>query len=139
MIKKEKISDQDNIDWKDFIDSSVPISNKDLQKNISTETTNFKFDFHGFTLDQANKKIKTIINKCYDEGISEILIITGKGKHSKNIDDNVYQSKEYNKLKYTIPEFIKNDDNLISKIINIKEAKPNQGGDGAIVIKLKKL
>ena len=139
MIKKVKISNQDKKDWKEFVNSKTTISDKDLPKNNFTETKNYKFDFHGFTIDQANKKIQEIIKNCYDSGVSEVLIITGKGMHSQNIDDNVYQSKEYNKLRHTIPEFINTNDDLSSKITNIKEANQNDGGKGAIIIKLKKL
>ena len=88
-------------------------------------------------MDKANTTIHQIISRCYENGVNEILIITGKGIHSKN-DSDVYNSTTFNKLKSTIPLFIKNKPDLSSKIKNIKTAPIDQGGDGALIIKLKR-
>ena len=93
---------------------------------------------HGFTLDQANKKVKEIILSCINKKYKEILFITGKGKHSSN-DKDIYTSKDLGKLKYSVPEFIKSDQELNSSILSIQEAKIEDGGEGAIVIKLRNL
>ena len=93
---------------------------------------------HGCTIEQANKKVNLIINKCYEEKFSEILLITGKGKHSKK-EDSVYFSEEFSKLKNTIPEFIKNNSDLNLKIHEIKQADQDSGGSGALLIKLRKI
>ena len=137
MIKKEKISDQDNIDWKNFVDSSVPIPNKDLQKNTSTANTNFKFDFHGFTLDQANKKIKEFIFDAYNKEIKKLIVVTGKGLHSQN-DKDPYISKDFGILKYSVPDFIKSNSSLMAKIKSITDAEIIDGGSGAFYVFLKK-
>ncbi len=137
MIKKD-LSKQDKEDWQDFIDNHSPIPNKDgLRDQKNNAVRKFKFDFHGYTIAGANKKINEIINSCYEKGVSEILIITGKGIHSKS-KTNVYASKELSTLKNTIPDFLKTNPDLNSKIDKIKQADKDLGGSGAILIKLKK-
>ena len=93
---------------------------------------------HGFTLDDANKKVRQIIFSCIQRGFKEILLITGKGIHSTNEKD-VYVSKDLSKLKYSVPEFIKSDQELIQCISSISEAEIKDGGKGAILIKLRGL
>ncbi len=138
MIKKD-LSKQDKKDWKEFLDNLSGVPNKDSSGEQETgEIKRFKFDFHGHSIEDANKKIYEIINNCYEKGISEILIITGKGIHSKS-EKNVYVSEEFSKLRNTIPEFIKNNPELKSKIYQIKEADQTLGGAGALLIKLKKV
>ncbi len=139
MSKKDKLSEQDKKDWKDFLDNPSNFFKKEnLEKKHSKKPKKFKFDLHGFSIENANKKVNEIINQCCQEGFSEILFITGKGLHS-NIEDSVYVSKEYNQLKNTIPDFIKNSPNLNSKIIKITKANEKFGGGGALIVKLKKL
>ena len=79
-----------------------------------------------------------MIIKSYENGISKLIIVTGKGLHSKNEIDP-YVSKELGILKYSVPEFIKNNKNLMKKINEIKEANIKDGGGGAFYIFLKKL
>tara|TARA_B100001123_G_C15304228_1_gene1022074 strand:- start:1228 stop:1656 length:429 start_codon:yes stop_codon:yes gene_type:complete len=138
LSKKDKLSGQDKKDWKKFLDNPSSIFDKEIENPKQKKWKQFKFDFHGYTINDANAKVYEIITKCYQEGFSEILFITGKGNHSK-IDDNVYLSKGYNKLKNTIPDFINNNEDLTSKILKIQEADRNVGGEGALIIKLKKL
>ncbi len=139
MSKKDKLSEQDKKDWKDFLDNPSSFFGKDnLEKEHFKRPKGFKFDLHGFSIENANKKVSEIINQCCQEGFSEILFITGKGLHS-NIEDSVYVSKEYNQLKNTIPDFIKNSPDLNSKIIKITKANEKLGGGGALIVKLKKL
>ena len=139
MSKKDKLSEQDKKDWKDFLDNPLSFFEKEnLEKEHSKRPKRFKFDLHGFSIENANKKVNEIINQCCQEGFSEILFITGKGLHS-NIEDSVYVSKEYNQLKNTIPDFIKNSPDLNSKIIKITKANEKFGDGGALIVKLKKL
>ena len=139
LSKKDKLSEQDKKDWKDFLDNPSDFFRKEnLEKERSKKPKRFKFDLHGFSIENANKKVNEIINKSCQEGFSEILFITGKGLHS-NIEDSVYVSKEYNQLKNTIPDFIKNSPDLNSKIIKITKANEKLGGGGALIVKLKKL
>ncbi len=139
MSKKDKLSEQDKKDWKNFLENPPSFSKKEnLEKGHLKRPKRFKFDLHGFSIENANKKVNEIINQCCQEGFSEILFITGKGIHS-NIEDSVYVSKEYNQLKNTIPDFIKNNSDLNSKIIKIAKANEKLGGGGALIVKLKKL
>ena len=95
------------------------------------------FDLHGLTLSDANKKIYELINSSYNQGINKLIIVTGKGIHSKNEKDP-YVSKDYGILKHSVPEYIKNNSELMSMIIEIKDAKIEDGGGGAFYIFLKK-
>ena len=137
LIKNLEEKDTDLKDWEKFLEEPGNIHNKDNDEIIdSNSNKKFKFDFHGYTIEKANLTIEKIISKCYENGVNEILVITGKGIHSK--DNDVYNSTEYNKLKSTIPLFIKNEPSLSSKIKNIKTAPSDKGGEGALIIKLKK-
>ena len=132
-----KISDKDKKDWQDFISSKDKVSNKDLQKKkINFEKTR-TIDLHGFTLEEANKKIQNFILKAFDEKVSKLIIVTGKGIHS-DVQKNPYVSKDLSILKYSVPEFISNNNLLMSKIREITDAKIEDGGSGAFYIYLKK-
>ena len=138
MIKKKDLSQEDKKTWEDYIKDPSGIYDKDnkIQKNIRKER--FKFDLHGFTLEQANTKVREVLIYCVEKKYKELLLITGKGIHSTNEEDT-YVSKNFGKLKYSVPDFIKSDTELNSLIISIKEAAIKDGGEGAILIKLKKL
>jgi len=133
-----KISDKDKKDWKSFISSKDKIPNKDLKitkDNIKKKTIK-KIDLHGFSLENANKVIEEFITQSFEEGVNKIIVITGKGLRSKN-DENPYISKNLSILKYSVPEFIKSNLNLVRLIKNIKEADIEDGGEGAFYIYLK--
>ena len=138
MIKKD-LSNKDKEDWEKFLEETSQIPDKDSNKYTKNhKIEKFKFDFHGYSIESANIKVAEIINKCFENGFSELLFITGKGIHSKS-GENVYISEEFSKLKNTIPEFIKNNPDLSSKVEKIIEADLKSGGSGALIIKLKKL
>ena len=133
-----KISDKDKKDWKDFLSGNEKLSDKELElekKKIKKSTT---FDLHGYSLDEANKKIKDLIYDSYNKNINKLIIITGKGLHSQN-DKNPYVSKDLGILKYSVPEFIKNNVELMSMISSIQEASDEDGGTGSFYIYLKKV
>ena len=138
MIKKKDLSQEDKKIWEDYIKDPSGIYDKDNknQKNIRKER--FKFDLHGFTLEEANSKVREVITYCVEKQYKELLLITGKGIHSTNEGDT-YVSKNFGKLKYSVPDFIRSDTELNSLIISINEAAIKDGGEGAILIKLKKL
>ena len=132
-----KISDKDKKDWENFLSDKSSIPNKDLdieKKNIIETKT---YDFHGFSLDEANEAIEKIINESYQNGIRKLIIITGKGIHSENENDP-YRSKDLGILKYSLPEYIKNNQELTKFINEMKEASIEDGGSGAFYIFLKK-
>jgi len=133
----KKISDKDKKDWENFLKSKERIPNKDFvnKKNIRHERIK-KIDLHGYTIEEANKAVEQFIQKCFDESVTKIVVITGKGLRSKNIE-NPYLSKELSILKYSVPEFIESNTSLLKKIIEIVDAKIEDGGSGAFYIYLK--
>ncbi len=139
MNKKNNLSQGDKTAWEDYIKNPNDIYDKDRPKNKNIDRkARFKFDLHGFNLDEANKKVKEIIFFCSANKFKEILFITGKGNHSTNEKDT-YVSKDLGKLKYSVPEFIQSDKELYNLIISLNKADIKDGGDGALLIKLKNL
>ena len=139
MTKHKDLSPEDKKNWEDYIKNPSDVFDKDKTNSVNTKSKiRFRFDLHGFTLDQANKKVKEIILSCVEKKYKEILFITGKGKHSTN-DKDIYTSKDLGRLKYSVPEFIHSDQELSSLIVSIQDAKIKDGGEGAIIIKLKNL
>ena len=136
MIKN--ISDKDKKDWNEFLNKKEKLIDKDTVfiKNKVSKTK--IIDLHGYTLEEANKKVESIIEKSFKENSSKIKIITGKGLHSQN-EKNPYVSKDLSILKYSVPEFIRNNTGLMKKIIEIKDAEVEDGGSGAFYVILKKI
>ena len=133
----DKISDKDKIDWKNFLSSKDKLPNKDLKIKSKKNLKPRSIDLHGYSLDEANRLIEKFINKSYEENVSKLIVVTGKGLHSDN-DKNPYVSKDLSILKYSVPEFIEGNKNLMSKINEIKDADINDGGNGAFYIYLKR-
>ena len=132
-----RISDKDKKDWESFIKSSEKLPNKDL-KNSKKKTFKVRsIDLHGYSLDEANKTIEDFIYNAYIESVNKLIVVTGKGLHSKNEKDP-YISKDLSILKYSVPEFISNNRNLMNMINEMKEAEIDDGGAGAFYIFLKK-
>ena len=139
MIKKKDLSQKDKKVWENYIKDPSDIYDKEgNNRKIQTHNKRFKFDLHGFSLDEANKKVKETIIHCSENKYKEILFITGKGNHSTNEKD-IYISKDLGKLKYSVPEFIKTDEELPDLVISIDDADIKDGGEGAILVKLKNL
>jgi len=139
VIKKKNISQEDVNTWKNYIKNPTDIIDKDnFQKENQSSKLRFKYDLHGYTLIEANNKVKELIFWCLKNNFKEILLITGKGIHSKT-DKDVFVSKNLSKLKYSVPDYIKSDSHLSKHISSIFNAEKKDGGDGAIIIKLKKL
>ena len=138
MTKKKDLSKEDKKIWEDFVKNPADIYDKDRNNFKYIKNKRFKFDLHGFSLDEANKKVKEIILSCLENNYREILLITGKGLHSTN-DKDIYVSKELSKLKYSVPNFIQSDTELSSLNLSIREADVKDGGEGAILIKLRNL
>jgi DNA-nicking Smr family endonuclease len=132
-----KISDKDKKDWEKFISSKEKVKNKDTNLNLKTLQKSKYIDLHGYTLEDANKKIEKLIIESYLKKIKKIIVVTGKGLHSQN-EKNPYVSKELSILKYSIPEFIKTNPDLVKLIYKIEEASIEDGGSGAFYIYLKK-
>ena len=133
----KRITDKDKKDWEDFLSKKDKLPNKDINPADKRVPKVITIDLHGYTLDEANKKINDLINKSYEERVSKLIIVTGKGLHSQN-DKDPYVSKKLGILKYSVPEFIKNNVELMKKILEIKNADIEDGGSGAFYIYLKK-
>ena len=134
---KKKLSDKDKKDWQNFLTSDEKLPNKDFTKSKKKLLKTKYIDLHGFTLDQANKTVENFINNSYDNGITKIVVVTGKGLHS-DVEKDPYVSKDLSILKYSVPEHIENNSELMKKVIQIKDAKIEDGGAGAFYIFLKK-
>ena len=136
MIKK--LSNKDEKDWKKFTDSDEKLEIKDLDYNKFEK--NFKkksIDLHGYTLENANKVISNFINKCYLEGVDNIKVITGKGSRSNNKEDP-YLSADLSILKYSVPNYIKNNSELMKKIKELDFDSVNDISQGNFDILLRK-
>ena len=133
----DNFSDKDKNDWEEFIKSEDKLFDKDSKKIKSKNIKIRSIDLHGFTLEQANQTIEEFIFKAYSQGVNKLIVVTGKGLHSQN-EKNPYVSKDLSILKYSIPEFIENNNDLMEKIIEIKDAKIEDGGQGAFYIYLKR-
>ena len=138
MSKKKNLSQKDKKTWEDYIKDPSDIYDKDRNNQKIARNERYKFDLHGFTLLEANKKVKEILLFCIKNKYKELLLITGKGLHSSG-DKDVYTSKEFGKLKFSVPEFIRTDLDIKSLIVSINLADVKDGGEGAILIKLKNL
>ena len=132
-----KITDKDKQDWEKFLKDKKKIPNKDfpIKRNIRHEKIK-KIDLHGYTIEEANKAIEQFIEKCFNESVTKVIVITGKGLRSENVK-NPYLSKDLSILKYSVPEFIETSETLIKMIIEITVAKIEDGGSGAFYIFLK--
>ena len=132
-----KISEKDKKIWEEFLSNDQKLPDKDnIQNKIIIKRTR-SLDLHGKTLDEANSIIENFIKKSYEDKVQKLIIVTGKGLHSDNENDP-YVSKDLGILKYSIPEFVRNNEDLMKIISNISEASVKDGGTGAFYIFLKK-
>ena len=139
MTNKKDLSKEDKNAWQDYIKNPSDVYDKDRSKSFKNKVKGrFKFDLHGYTLSGANTKVKELIISCIENNFREILLITGKGIHSTNEKD-IYVSKDLGKLKFSVPEYINSDEELSKHILSIEGANEKDGGEGAILIKLRNL
>jgi len=133
----DNISEKDRKDWENFLSKNEKLPNKDVKidKKITFKTRSI--DLHGYSLEEANKLIENFILKSHQEKINKLIVVTGKGIHSQN-EKNPYVSKDLSILKYSVPEFILNNKNLMKIIYEMKDAKIEDGGGGAFYVYLKK-
>ena len=132
-----KISEKDKKTWDEFLSNNQKLPDKDNIQNKTNIKKTRSLDLHGENLDQANSIIENFIKKSYEDRIQKLIIVTGKGLHSDNEKDP-YVSKDLGILKYSIPEFVRNNENLMQIISSISEASVKDGGTGAFYIFLKK-
>ena len=133
----DNISEKDKKDWENFLSKNEKLPNKDIKLDKKIPLKIRSIDLHGYTLEQANKSIENFIIKSYQEKINKLIVVTGKGIHSQNEKDP-YVSKDLSILKYSVPEFILHNKNLMKIIYEMKDANIEDGGGGAFYIFLKK-
>ncbi len=133
----DKTSDKDKKDWEKFLSSNEKLPDKDLKFSKEKTQKIRSLDLHGYTLEEANKNIEIFIDKSFHDGVNKLIIITGKGLHSQN-ESNPYVSKNLSILKYSVPEFIINNNDVMKKINYLEDANIKDGGEGAFYIYLKK-
>jgi len=131
------ISDKDKKDWENFLSKDDTLPNKDPDLTKLKKLSPIVCDLHGYSLNDANNRVKDLINNSYEKGLRKLIIVTGKGLHSENEKDP-YVSKDLGILRYSVPEFIRNDQELMKLINEVKEASIEDGGSGAFYIFLKK-
>ena len=134
----KKISEKDKKDWQDFISDKKKLPNKDFNLPKIKKEIVQTIDLHGFSLENANNVIEKFIVQCFEKGIKKIIVITGKGLRSKN-NENPYISKDLSILKYSVPDFIRSNYNLMKIIKKVEEAGTKDGGQGAFYIYLKQI
>jgi len=136
--KKYPVTPKDKEDWANFAKKTEYVFDKDDSFLSPTRNQQLRtLDLHGFSLDEANKKVKIFIIKSFEKNYEKLLIITGKGLRSK-VHNNPYISESLNVLKNSIPNFIKDDEDLQRKISSLSTASLKDGGEGAFYIFLKK-
>ena len=131
-----KLSDKDKKDWQNFLNSSEKLHSKDVDQQNNKKIFIRSIDLHGYTLEEANLKISKFIENCFFSGVKKINVITGKGMRSKNLDDP-YQSLDLSILKYSVPNYIKNNPELMKKIVRIDFDSVNSPSKGNFDIFLK--
>ena len=131
------ISEKNKKDWEKFLSSNEKLHDKDYKKLNQKIYKTKSIDLHGYTLEEANMIIEEFIRKSFREKVNKLIVVTGKGLHSQNEKDP-YVSKDLGILKYSVPEFIHNNKNLMSIVYEIKDASIEDGGSGAFYIFLKK-
>ena len=131
------ISDKDKKDWQTFISSKEKVTDKDYKSQKKNLLKVRSIDLHGYTLEQANNAIERFILKAFEERVNKLIVVTGKGIHS-DVEKNPYVSKDLSILKYSVPEFINNNQNLMRLINDIQDATIDDGGSGAFYVFLKK-
>ena len=133
----DRISDKDKKDWEEFLSSREKLQDKDHKLKKKKQYKTKSIDLHGYSLKEANETIQDFINKSYEENVNRLIVVTGKGLHSNNEKDP-YVSKNLSILKYSVPEFIENNIELKKIILEITNAKIEDGGEGAFYIHLKR-
>ena len=133
----DNISDKDKRDWQTFISSKEKILDKDFKSQKKDLLKIRSIDLHGYTLEKANIVIEEFILKAFEESVSKLIVVTGKGIHS-DVEKDPYVSKDLSILKYSVPEFINNNENLMRVINDIQDATIEDGGSGAFYILLKR-
>lgn len=93
------------------------------KKKVPRET----LDLHGFTSEEAARKLRHVIDRCESQGIKELLVIHGVGYHS------VVNGRPV--LKELVRQMLDNE--LCLQVRDYRCALPKDGGDGATLVYLR--
>ncbi len=132
-----KLTKKDKKDWLKFVNRKDKLFDKEAKNNNIINNLEKKIDLHGYGLESANLMIEKYINKCFIERVDRITVITGKGNRSNNKNDP-YKSEKLSILKYSVPEFIKSNLNLMKIIKRISSSEVEDNSKGSFEIYLKK-
>ena len=133
----DDISDKDKKDWQTFISGKEKLHDKDFKVLKNNKIKTRSIDLHGYTLEHANNAIEKFTLQAFNDKVTKLIVVTGKGIHS-DVEKDPYVSKDLSILKYSVPEFITNNQNLMKIINDITDATIEDGGSGAFYIYLKK-
>ena len=135
---KKKLSDKDQRDWNKFVEEKSHLFDKDEISSQKVNKKEISIDLHGYTLRDANIAVNNLIVKSYNQNVKKIEVITGKGMRSKVLE-NPYKSKDLSILKYSVPEYVKNNSELMKKIIKIDFDSVDSPSKGSFDIILKSI
>ncbi len=85
-----------------------------------------RIDLHGLSLDQAHGALMAFMRGAYARGARCVVVVTGKGK-----------GDQVGKIRKETPHWL-NQAALRSMIVAVTEARPGQGGAGALYVLLKR-
>ena len=84
-----------------------------------------RLDLHGLSKEQAHKQLIAFISHAAHQNLRHVLVITGKGRDGQGV------------LRHEVPLWLK-DAPLAGYINAISQAQPQDGGAGALYIRLKR-
>ena len=97
------------------------IDRKTIRKRKLIDAT---LDLHGFNFTQALDKVVNFISSCYRNGLSHVIIITGRGRGE-------------NSLQREVPIWLTSDE-IRGMVLLAQHAKEGEGGSGVLHVFLKK-
>ena len=136
-----KASQEDLETWNNFIKETKAVEDKDTKlspnQNLeNTKTYDLRIDLHGYTIQESFKKIDDLFAFAKENNVKKALIITGKGLHS-NKEKDPYASKDLSLLRYAVPDYL--NKNYSQQIISIETSPISLGGEGSMIITVKKI
>ena len=84
-----------------------------------------RLDLHGLSKEQAHRQLIVFISRAVQQNLRHVLVITGKGRDGQGV------------LRHEVPLWLK-DEPLAGYINAISQAQPQDGGAGALYIRLKR-
>ena len=115
------------------------IEKNQINKKIKKKTIflDYRVDFHGLSLIEAENLFKHTIKSCYVKNLRCILFITGKGILKKNNEYPLNTKLYYGKIRNNFLTWINNIE-LKKYILSVEQAGIEYGADGAFFVYLRK-